>query len=215
MGDIITQRPQHAAAALRIIMAASDAELAVAVTLLNIAPRSSAKLADLFEGQNNETKKWATINAVAATHLTPELLALFERVMRVYRAAQKERTPFAHWTYAYTHEREDLLILIDPKKELRTQADLATIHLRWLGENYEPASSEDRAKMVEAREASMNAVVASALSYDLAELERIISRLSHVRACFELLIRLTNWVGARTARDLLLDSLERVLQDLE
>lgn len=215
-GNITTERPALAGAALRIIANASEADFALARALLNISPNSAKQLAELFSSQENDAKKGATISAIATTHLNAEMLALFKRIERAHRSMRKERTPFAHWIYAYSNERPDLLILIDPKKELLTEADLAYIHRNWLNfETLEPATAEDRTKMTEARDASMKASIDAAQSYDLAELEEIAKRFQMVRVCFEFFLRLVNWVGAREGHDALSQVLEEYLRPLE
>src|SRR5437762_2256332 len=132
--DVTTMRPELALAALRVVIAAAQADLALGRVLVAMSPKKARELAEHYTTQTADSQKRATIDAIAATHLTPDKLELFRRIVAGHNTAQKSRTPFAHWIYAYTPERDDLLILANPAKEIFIEADTAYIHHNWLDE---------------------------------------------------------------------------------
>lgn len=210
-GDVTLLKPELALGALNIIMAAAEADMAVSKVLVTLSPANGPRLAEHYNSQEGDAKKGATLEAIAAVLLPPDRQELLSRILRKHRSASKERTPFAHWRYAHSPQALDLLILVDPKKELIAEANSSFVQHNWADGSTSVVDPDEGPDMLDRLTQAISAHIASAQSYDIYELDCIARRFRLIRTCFDLFRELILMKDPQAAQDALSHKLEQCL----
>ncbi len=109
------QRPELAALVAEAIGCWSDVQFRLAVLLSALTGAAADQCAAMFFALTGSASQTAALDGAGQMNLPEDELALFNAVLMVARACEKERNKLAHWTWGHSAELPDALLLIDPK----------------------------------------------------------------------------------------------------
>lgn len=196
-------------AASKIITTAAFSDQWLGNILVSLSPENAVRLATHLNLLDNDGKKTATFEAIAAVLLPHDMHELLRLIVKKHRSANKLRNPFAHHRFGYTDDDKDLLLVIDPKRELIHRAEREALDAK------HPTTEDERKTWFEARQKSAVEFEGSINAYSLAEMERIRVDLDEAAVCFTSFWQLISRKPPAPIRDQILTQLTERLRNQE
>ena len=112
----LRRRPSLALAAMECIASWSHVEGFFLQTYVQLAGGAEADAAAVYLAMETSTAKSEAIRVLSERKLSPDNRALMQAIIRVSKAAQKERDKLAHWSWGTSEQLPDALLLADPRK---------------------------------------------------------------------------------------------------
>ncbi|TIU47180.1 MAG: hypothetical protein E5W19_23250 [Mesorhizobium sp.] len=150
--------------------------------IITAAAFSDQWIGNILVGLSPET---AAFEAIATVLLPEDMHDLLRLIVKKHRSASKLRHPFAHHRFGFTNDVEDLLLLIDPRRELILRAQMAESAAK------PPTNEKDKPAWFSARQKNAEDFEASIMAYDLAEMDRIRAEIEFATGCFTSFWQLT------------------------
>ena len=204
---VYTARPKHMESVSKIITAAALSDQWMGNILVGLSPQNAVRLAHHLNSLENDAKKTASFEALAAVLLPEDMHDLLRLIVKKHRSASKLRNPFAHHRFGYTDDVEDLLLLVDPRHELIHRAQREELDAN------PPQNQEEKTVWFAARQKSAEEFEASIMTYDLAEMDRIQRDIQQATQCLTSFWTLTSRKPPAPIRDQILAQLNNNLRN--
>jgi hypothetical protein len=151
----LLQKPELAALVCSAIAMSSEIDHSIGLLLVRIIGADAAPTIAMYDAIQADRVKMQLLNAAAKAALTSEQHRVYDAVIKVSVAAQKERNRLAHWIWAYSPEVPDALLLANPKHlrakdiEKLQMGTLAGILKRgWTEEDFAKLFETDRSRIL-------------------------------------------------------------------
>ena len=204
--DACQERPKHMLEVMRIIAAASFADHWLGNILIGLSPMKGVRLAKQFNALENDSKKAANFEGIAAALLEDDMHELLHRVVKLYKKTIKKRHPFAHQRYGWAKEDEDILLLIDPRHELLDRAVRGALQAQAPNGGVMPKEWWDELHAAGKKKEE------GIMCYRLAELESIREEIEETTACLTQFWHLSGMKPPPPVRDVIQAELTQRLE---
>jgi hypothetical protein len=174
VGAPYKERPRHMEAASKIITAASISDHWMTNVVVSLSPQNATRLAHHLISLDNDAKKTAAFEAIASVLLPQDMHELLRLIVSKHRSANKLRQPFAHHRFGFTEDVEDLLLLIDPRRELIDRAKNVELDAN------PPKTQEERSLWLQEKGQTLKELRESIMAYTLTEMENILKTIEVV-----------------------------------